>query len=109
MEFKFIFLKYQTWVLLLFSNNQSSLFLAAIIRKNDYFCGKKYHARYVPLWKPAGFSILQCSALIKRTLLSFAKVVFFFLIAKAIPLKNRENQTSYHYCTFVAHLGDENR
>ncbi|WP_278582794.1 hypothetical protein [Coprobacter fastidiosus] len=51
MEFKFIFLKYQTWVLLLFSNNQSSLFLAAIIRKNDYFCGKKYHARYVPLWK----------------------------------------------------------
>lgn len=25
------------------------------------------------------------------------------------PLKNRENQTSYHYCTFVAHLGDENQ
>ena len=33
----------------------------------------------------------------------------FFLITKAIPLKNRENQTSYHYCTFVAHLADENR
>lgn len=35
--------------------------------------------------------------------------MFFFLIIKAIPLKNRENQTSYHYCTFVAHLGDENQ
>lgn len=70
---------------------------------------QRLSAQQVTIWKPAGFSILQCSALIKRTLLSFAKVVFFFLIAKAIPLKNRENQTSYHYCTFVAHLGDENR
>ena len=35
--------------------------------------------------------------------------MFFFLITKAIPLKNRVNQTSYHYCTFVAHLADENR
>ena len=34
-------------------------------------------------------------------------MMFFFLITKAIPLKNRENQTSYHYCTFVAHLADE--
>ena len=40
---------------------------------------------------------------------SFAKVVFFSFIAKVIPLKNRVNQTSYHYCTFVAHLADENR
>ena len=63
----------------------------------------------VTIWKPAGFSILQCSASIKRTLLSFAKVVFFSFIAKVIPLKNRVNQTSYHYCTFVAHLADENR
>lgn len=30
-------------------------------------------------------------------------------MTKAIPLKNRENQTSYHYCIFVAHLADENR
>lgn len=45
----------------------------------------------------------------KGTLFSFAKVVFFSFIAKVIPLKNRVNQTSYHYCTFVAHLADENR
>ncbi len=56
-----------------------------------------------------GFSILLCSASIKRTLFSFAKVVFFSFIAKVIPLKNRVNQTSYHYCTFVAHLADENQ
>jgi len=37
------------------------------------------------------------------------KSSFFFLIAKVIPLKNRENQTSYHYCTFAAHLADENQ
>ena len=35
--------------------------------------------------------------------------MFFSFIAKVIPLKNRENQTSYHYCTFVAHLADENQ
>ena len=50
------------------------------------------------------FYILQCSALIKRTLFSFAKVTFSALIAKTIPLKNRENQTSFHYCTCVAYL-----
>ena len=47
----------------------------------------------VTTWKPAGFCILQCSALIKRTLLSSAKVMFFSLITKVIPLKNRENLT----------------
>ena len=75
------------------------------IKKNITF----HLARHITLSKPAGFSILQCSASIKRTLFSFAKVVFFFLIAKVIPLKNRENQTSYHYCTFAAHLADENQ
>lgn len=35
--------------------------------------------------------------------------MFFFLITKAIPLKNRENQTSYHFPIFVAHLADENQ
>ena len=47
------------------------------------------------------------SALIKRTLFSFAKVVFLSLITKVIPLKNRENQISSHYCTFAAHLAAE--
>lgn len=70
---------------------------------------QRLSACQVTIWKPAGFSILQCSASIKRTLFSFAKVVFFSFIAKVIPLKNRVNQTSYHYCTFVAHLADENR
>ena len=70
---------------------------------------QRLSAWQVTIWKPASFSILQCSASIKRTLFSFAKVVFFSFIAKVIPLKNRENQTSYHYCTFVAHLGDENQ
>lgn len=70
---------------------------------------QRLSAWQVTIWKPAGFSILQCSASIKRTLFSFAKVVFFSFIAKVIPLKNRVNQTSYHYCTFIAHLADENR
>ena len=30
--------------------------------------------------------------------------MFLSLITKVIPLKNRENRTSFHYCTFVAHL-----
>lgn len=37
---------------------------------------------------------IQCSALIKRTLSSCAKVVFFSLITKTIPMKNGENRTS---------------
>ena len=48
----------------------------------------------VTIRKLASFSILQCSALIKRTLFSCAKVVFFSLITKTIPLKNGENRTS---------------
>lgn len=50
----------------------------------------------VTIWKPASFSILQCSALIKRTLSSCTKVVFFSLITKTIPMKNGENRT-YKY------------
>lgn len=58
-------------------------------------------AWWVTIWKPAGFYILQCSALIKRTLLSSAKVVFFFLITKVISLKNRENRTSQQNSSYL--------
>ena len=35
--------------------------------------------------------------------------MFLSLIAKTIPLKNKENQTSSHYCTFVSQLAGENQ
>ena len=57
---------------------------------------QRLSAWQVTIWKPAGFSILQCSASIKRTLLSFAKVVFFSLTAKTIPLKNEEITLHQH-------------
>ena len=45
----------------------------------------------------------------QKNAFSFTKVVFFSLIANTIPLKNRENRTSSHYCISVAHFTGENQ